>query len=59
MIKSVMEVISDARKTIEPKYDASIENIKEIINNSNGHSNIVYNAFIYGYVQGMKSKNKQ
>ena len=53
---NVMKNIQEMKGKINPNYDMSIENIQTLVNNSDKGFDLVSNAFIFGYIQGMKAQ---
>lgn len=53
---NVMKNIQEMKGKINPNYDMSIENIQTLVNNSDEGSDLVSNAFTFGYIQGMKAQ---
>ena len=53
---NVMKKIQEMREGINPYYDMDIEDMKKIYNNSNDGSSLISNAFVFGYLQGMKAQ---
>lgn len=54
-IKNVMEKIQSPDFVINQYYDATIQSINEIRDNSPSLFDAVYNAFKFGYLQGGKA----
>lgn len=55
-IKNVMQKIEEATGNIDPYYDMSIGNMKEIKENSKELFELISNSFKFGYIQGMKAE---
>lgn len=53
---NVMKKIQETRGGINPYYDMDIEDMKKIYNNSNDGFSLISNAFVFGYIQGMKAQ---
>lgn len=58
MIKNTMKAI-DSLKRINPRYDMCIDNINEIMANSDHIGNAIIYAFRFGYLQGRKAGMKE
>ena len=53
---NVMKKIQETRGGINPYYDMDIEDMEKIYNNSNDGFSLISNAFVFGYLQGMKAQ---
>lgn len=53
---NVMKKIQEMRGKINIYYDMDIEDMIEIYNSSNDGFSLVSNAFVFGYIQGMKAQ---
>ena len=49
-VKNTMKVIESTLGKINPYYDMTLENLTDIINNSNDVYDSVVNAFRFGYI---------
>lgn len=58
MIKNTMKAI-DSLKRINPRYDMHIDNITEIMENSDHIGTAIIYAFRFGYLQGRKAGRKE
>ncbi len=52
----VMKKIKEARGEVNYYYDMDIEDMEKISNNSHDRFSLISNAFIFGYIQGMKAQ---
>lgn len=52
----VMKKIQETGGGINPYYDMNIEDMEKIYNNSNDGFSLISNAFVFGYLQGMKAQ---
>lgn len=53
---NVMKKIQEMREGINPYYDMDIEDMQKIYNSSNDSFSLISNAFVFGYLQGMKAQ---
>lgn len=49
------KLIEKTTGAINPQYDAQFNNFTDILNNSKGMVDMIYNGFVLGYAQGMKA----
>ena len=56
---NVLKTIKEIRGKINKNYDLKINDIKVIANNSHDQFDLIVNAFIFGYAQGMKACKKE
>lgn len=54
-VRNVKKVIESVRGTINPYYDLYYTNIDEIYRTNSGVSNMICDAFTFGYAQGRKA----
>lgn len=54
-VQNVMQLIEETKRSIDVKYDMSIDHIKDIKEQSNNFFDLISNGFIFGYAQGMKA----
>lgn len=52
----VMKKIKKMRGGINTYYDMDIEDMEKIYNSSNDGFSLISNAFVFGYIQGMKAQ---
>jgi hypothetical protein len=55
-IKNVMQKIEEMTGNIDPYYDMSIGNMREINKNSKDSVALICNSFKFGYLQGIKAE---
>jgi len=55
-IKNVMQKVEEISGNINPYYNMTIGNMKEIEENSKELFDLIYNSFKFGYIQGMKAE---
>ena len=53
---NVMKKIQEMRRKINIYYDMDIEDMEKIKNSSNDVFSLISNAFVFGYMQGMKAQ---
>lgn len=53
---NVMKKIQETRRGINPYYDMTIEDMQKIYDGSNDGFSLIANAFVFGYIQGMKAQ---
>lgn len=58
-IKHAMKIVRSTVGHVNPRYDISGDNMKEIIDSSGGAYELVCNGFRLGYVQGMKAAKSE
>lgn len=54
-VVNVMKVIKKTKGTINTLYDASYQNIIDIMDNNKSEIDMVCDAFTFGYAQGLKA----
>lgn len=55
-VKNVMQKVEDATGTVDPYYDMTIGNMREIRGSSENLFDLISNSFKFGYIQGMKAE---
>lgn len=55
---NALKVIDETKGKINSDYDACFENIFNIKNISNNYFDMICNAFVFGYAQGVKAQKK-
>ncbi len=58
-VANTIRRIQKTRGNINPKYDASIQNILDIKGYSSGTESAICNGFVFGYAQGMKAAKSE
>lgn len=53
-----LKLINEKKMKINAEYDMRLHNILEIKDNSNCLFSAINNAFVFGYVQGVKAQKK-
>lgn len=54
-----IEKIKLSRVKIDDRYAIRVSQMEEIVRDSDGVYDVVSNAFVYGYIQGMKATEKR
>ena len=54
-VKSVKKVIESVRGTVNPYYDMGCDNVNEIYRTNSNVFDMICDAFVFGYAQGIKS----
>ncbi|WP_279153794.1 hypothetical protein [Thomasclavelia cocleata] len=55
---NVLNLIRNTKGTLNPNYTMKIVDAYDIKDNSNGCYDMIYNAFVFGYAQGVKAQKK-
>ena len=55
-IKNVMQKVEEMTGDVNPYYDLTIENMKEIKESSEDLLDLISSSFKFGYIQGMKAE---
>lgn len=55
---NTFKVINETKGKINCQYDACFDNVVAIKNNSNNYFDMICNAFVFGYAQGVKAQKK-
>ena len=58
-VKNVKNVIKSVRGTINPYYDMGYENVTEIYRTNSSVCDMIWDAFAFGYAQGIKAANAE
>ena len=53
-----IKLINETKGKINSHYDACVNDILEIKNSTNNKFDMICNAFVFGYAQGVKAQKK-
>ena len=56
---NVMKVIEENKRKINTRYDLNVLGVNEILNNSRNSLDLIYNGFVFGYIQGIKASKAE
>ena len=56
---NVMKVIEENKRKINTRYDLNVLGVNEILNNSTNSLDLIYNGFVFGYIQGIKASKAE
>lgn len=57
--KNVVEKADSILETLNPKYDMTCQDMREIQNTYSGSYDAIYCSFRFGYLQGMKAARSE
>ena len=58
MQRNVLQIIEKTKGNINPRYDMDLGDMNTIYHSGNHITDIIYNAFRFGYAQGAKAQKK-
>lgn len=56
---NVSKTIKEWKGKIPTRYDATYQDIVQVINNSNGIFDLFHLSFVFGYAQGYKARTSE